>query len=133
MPTVPPALKKQSGAKYFLSKGSKAVNANKFDEGALNLEKALLYDETNKDILAYLAKAYNGLSQWDKAIETANKGIAIEEDVPEKEAKFWFEVGLAYKGKNDKANACDAFKKAMVGQYLENAKYEIDVALKCGK
>lgn len=123
----------QSGMKYFLTKGSKAVNANKFDEGAVNLEKAFIYDETNKDILAYLAKAYNGLSQWDKAIETANKGIALEEDVAEKEAKYWFEVGLAYKGKGEKANACEAFKKAMVGQYLENAKYEIDVDLKCGK
>jgi tetratricopeptide (TPR) repeat protein len=123
----------QSGVKYFLSKGSKAVNASKFDEGAANLEKAFLYDPANKDVLAYLTKAYNGLSQWDKAIETANKGIAIEEDVPEKEAKFWFEIGLAYKGKGDKTNACESFKKAMVGQYLENAKYEIEVDLKCGK
>ncbi len=123
----------QSGLKYFLTKGSKAVNTNKFDEGAANLEKSLLYDPTNKDAIAYLAKAYNGLSQWDKAIETANKGIAIEEDVPEKEAKFWFEVGLAYKGKGDKTNACASFKKAMVGQYMENAKYEIEVDLKCGK
>ena len=123
----------QSGLKYFLTKGSKAVNGNKFDEGILNLEKAIKYDEANKDVLAYLAKAYNGASQWDKAIEAGNKGIAAEEDVPEKEAKFWFELGNAYKGKNDKANACDAFKKAMVGQYVENAKYEIDVVLKCGK
>ncbi|TSA33332.1 MAG: hypothetical protein D4R64_14370 [Porphyromonadaceae bacterium] len=123
----------QSGVKYFLSKGSKAVNASKFDEGVTNLEKALAYDETNKDVLVYLAKAYNGVSQWDKAIETANKGIAIEEDVPEKEAKFWFEIGFAYKGKGDKTNACESFKKAMVGQYVENAKYEIEVDLKCGK
>ena len=123
----------QSGIKYFLSKGSKAVNTSKFDEGVVNLEKALVYDPANKDVLAYLAKAYNGVSQWDKAIEIANKGIAVEEDVPEKEAKFWFEIGLAYKGKSDKTNACEAFKKAMVGQYLENAKYEIDVDLKCGK
>lgn len=123
----------QSGMKYFLTKGSKAVNSSKFDEGVLNLEKAFKYDETNKDVLIYLAKAYNGVSQWDKAIEAGNKGIALEEDVPEKEAKFWFEIGLAYKGKGDKPNACDSFKKAMVGQYLENAKYEIEVDLKCGK
>jgi tetratricopeptide (TPR) repeat protein len=123
----------QSGMKYFLSKGSKAVNGSKFDEGVASLEKALAYDENNKDVIAYLAKAYNGVSQWDKAIETANKGIALEEDVAEKEAKFWFEVGLAYKGKGDKTNACDSFKKAMAGQYLENAKYEIEVDLKCGK
>ncbi|MFA5815144.1 MAG: hypothetical protein WC865_05955 [Bacteroidales bacterium] len=123
----------QSGLKYFLSKGSKAVNTSKFDEGVINLEKALAYDETNKDVIAYLAKAYNGVSQWDKAIETATKGIAIEEDVPEKEAKFWFEIGLAYKGKGDKTNACESFKKAMAGQYVENAKYEIEVDLKCSK
>jgi len=123
----------QMGMKYFLSAGSKAVIANKFDEGILHLEKAAKYDETNKDVLAYLSKAYNGASKWDSAIEAANKGIALEEDVPEKEAKFWFEIGLAYKGKGDKSNACDSFKKAMFGQYVENAKYEIDVDLKCGK
>lgn len=123
----------QSGLKYFLTKGYKAVNANKFEEGITNLQKAIVYDESNKDVLAYLAKGYNGLSEWDKAIEAANKGIEAEEDVPEKEAKFWFEVGIAYKGKGDKTNACESFKKAMVGQYLENAKYEIEVDLKCGK
>ena len=123
----------QSGMKYFLTQGSKAVNGNNFAEGVVDLEKALNYDQANKDVLAFLAKAYNGVSQWDKALETANKGIAIEEDVPEKEAKFWFEVGLAYKGKGDKAQACESFKKAMVGQYVENAKYEIEVDLKCGK
>lgn len=123
----------QSGANYFLSIGSKAVIANKFDEATVSLEKAISYDDKNKDILTFLAKAYNGGAQWDKALETANKGIALEEDVPEKEAKFYFEVGLAYKGKGEKANACNAFKKAMVGQYLESAKYEIDVDLKCGK
>jgi tetratricopeptide (TPR) repeat protein len=123
----------QSGMKYFLSKGAKAVNGSKFEEGVTNLEKALTYDENNKDVLAFLAKAYNGLSKWDNAIEAANKGIALEEDVAEKEAKFWFEAGLAFKGKGDKPSACEAFKKAMVGQYTENAKYEIEVDLKCGK
>jgi tetratricopeptide (TPR) repeat protein len=123
----------QMGMKYFLSEGSKAVIANKFEEGFVHLEKAAKYDETNKDVLAYLSKAYNGASKWDSAIEAANKGIALEEDVPEKEAKFWFEVGLAYKGKGDKTNACESFKKAMFGQYVENAKYEIEVDLKCGK
>lgn len=123
----------QSGIKFFLTRGAKAVNTNKFEEGVANLEKALAYDEGNKDVLAYLSKGYNGLLQWEKAIETANKGIAVEEDVPEKEAKFWFELGLAYKGKGDKTNACESFRKAMVGQYLENAKYEIEVDLKCAK
>lgn len=118
---------------YFLSKGSKAVNTSKFEEGVENLVKARKYDETNKDALAFLAKAYNGVSQWDSALEAANKGIELEEDVPEKEAKFWFEVGLAYKGKGDKTKACESFRKAMVGQYVDNAKYEIEVDLKCGK
>jgi tetratricopeptide (TPR) repeat protein len=123
----------QSGMVYFLTRGSKDVNMNKFEEGVADLEKALSYDENNKDILAYLAKGYNGLAQWDKAIDAAQKGIAIEEDVPEKEAKYWYEIGMAYKGKNDKTQACEAFKKAMAGQYVDNAKYEIEVDLKCGK
>jgi tetratricopeptide (TPR) repeat protein len=123
----------QAGMKYFLGKGSKAVNGGKFAEGAGLIEKAVKYDTINKDAMFYLAKAYNGIENWDKAIEAANKGISIEEDVPEKEAKYYFELGNALKGKNDKPGACEAFKKAQFGQFAENAKYEIEVDLKCGK
>lgn len=121
-----------AGLKYFLSIGSQAINSSKFEEGVAALEKCLKFDEANKDVFYYLAKGYNGLKLWDKAIETADKGIAMEEDVPEKEAKFWFEIGTAYAGKADKAKACESYKKAQFGQFAENAKYEIEVTLKCG-
>jgi tetratricopeptide (TPR) repeat protein len=91
------------------------------------------YDDTNKDMLFYLAKAYNGAKSFDKALEISNKGIALEEDVPEKEAKFYFEAGNALAGKGDKPAACESYKKAMFGQFAESAKYEIEVTLKCGK
>lgn len=123
----------QAGLKYFLVKGSKLVNSNKHEEGAVALEKAMKYDATSKDAIFFLAKAYNGISNWDKAIETVNKGIELEEDNAEKEAKFYFELGTAQKGKGDNAAACESFKKAMVGQFLELAKYEIEVVLKCGQ
>lgn len=121
-----------AGLKYFLAAGSQAVNGSKFEEGVAALEKCLKYEEANKDVFYYLTKGYNGLKLWDKAIETADKGIAIEEDVPEKEAKFWFEIGTAYAGKEDKTKACESYKKAQFGQFAENAKYEIEVTLKCG-
>jgi len=123
----------QSALRYFLATGSQAVNGSRFEEGAAALEKAVKYDAENKDLCYFLAKAYNGLQQWDKALETANKGIAIEEDVPEKEAKYWFEIGTAMAGKGDKTQACDSYKKALFGQFAESAKYEIEVTLKCGK
>jgi len=123
----------QAALKYFLAKGSKAVNASKFDEGMISCEKAQKYDSTSKDVLFYLSKAYNGLEKWDLALETANKGLAIEEDVPEKKAKFYFELGTAQKGKGDKAGACESFQNSMFGQFSESAKYEIEVVLKCGK
>ncbi len=123
----------QLGFNFFLGRGSKAVNASNFEDGVADLEQAMKYDENSKDALAYLSKAYNGAKNWDKAIEAADKGITLEEDVPEKEAKFWYEIGLANKGKGETSNACEAFKKAMFGQYVDVAKYEIDVVLKCGK
>ncbi|HBB92180.1 MAG: hypothetical protein A2X22_02135 [Bacteroidetes bacterium GWF2_49_14] len=124
---------KQAAAKYFLGDGSKLVNGSKFPEAVAFLEKSMKYDDTSKDMLFFLAKAYNGTSQFDKGLEIANKGIDLEEDVPEKEAKFWFEAGAAFAGKGDKTKACEAYKKAMFGQFAENAKYEIEVTLKCGK
>jgi len=124
---------RQSAAKYFLADGSRQVNASNFEPGVVALEKSMKYDDANKDLLFYLAKAYNGVKAYDKAFETANKGIALEEDVPEKEAKFYFEVGNALAGKGDKPAACEAYKKAQFGQFAESAKYEIEVTLKCGK
>lgn len=123
----------QAAMKYFLGKGSKAVNGSKFADGVALCEKAVKYDSVNKDVMFYLAKAYNGMENWDKALEAANKGITAEEDVPEKEAKYYFELGNALKGKNDKTGACDAYKKALFGQFAESAKYEVEVVLKCGK
>jgi hypothetical protein len=58
---------------------------------------------------------------------------AIEKDNPEKKAKHYYNLGLAYKGKGDKNAACSAFKNALYGQFKENAQFEIDNELKCNK
>ena len=97
------------------------------------LAKALKYDPENIDTYFYLASAQIGAKSFDAAIESANKALELEGEDQEKNAKHYYNLGLAYKGKNDKNAACEAFNKALFGQFKENAEYEIEHGLKCNE
>ena len=121
----------KQGRDYFLSKGAKVVAGNKFADGVPLLEKVIKFDSTSTDAYYYLATANNGLQQWDKAAESANKGIELDNGTPEQKARYFFALGNALKGKGDKENACAAFKNALYPPFEESAKYAIEVELKC--
>ncbi|MBT3244477.1 MAG: tetratricopeptide repeat protein [Bacteroidetes bacterium] len=124
---------KNAGTSTFLSAGAKAVTDGKPAEGIALLEKALKYNSKNADIYFYIGTANIEQKQWDKAIEASNNGLNYEKDDPEKKAKHYFNLGLAYKGKGDKNSACTAFNNALYGQFKANAQYEIDTELKCNE
>lgn len=48
-----------------------------------------------------------------------------------KMAGVHFELGNAYAGQGNTSKACAAYKKAAVGQYKQNAEYQMNVKLKC--
>lgn len=116
---------------FFLTKGSRAFADGKADEATPMLNSALKYAPKNIDTYFYLSSAYNDLKQYDLAIEAANKALELQADDNEKEAKHYYNLGLAYKGKGDKTAACEAFTKALFGQFKENAQYEIEHGVKC--
>ena len=74
--------------------------------------------------------SYNATSKFDQAIEAGNKGLELESK-PEKQADFYFQLGKAYEGKKDNANACASFKKVTTGPNKAAADYEIKTVLKC--
>ena len=81
-----------------------------------------------------LALVYNGQSKWDNAIESCNKALTFfKGEETTKDAKIYYELGNAYKGKGDTNAACEAYKKAAKGDYAEHANYEIEHTLKCNK
>lgn len=122
----------QTAKKLLQAEGATKLQAQSWDVSIKYLNMALKYDETNKDIYYYLGLANNGLKKWDEAIAATQKGIdlsAAEND--EFKAKFYFEMGNAYKGKAMNDKACEAFKSAAFGRFAENANYEIKTTLKC--
>ena len=113
-----------SATAYYLNKGIDAKKAGKYQSAADNFNQAIVYDDKNVNAYYYLASSKNELKSWNDAIEAAKKGIELETS-PSENAKIYYELGTAYVGINDNANACSAFKKAAVGQYAEAANYQI--------
>ena len=116
---------------FFLAGGTKALSDGKAEDAASMLNKALKYDPEGVDTYFFLASALNELKKFDEAIEACNKALGLGEADEEKDAKHYYNLGLAYKGKGDKTAACEAFNKALFGQFKENAQYEIEHELKC--
>jgi Tfp pilus assembly protein PilF len=119
------------GSKFYLKNALDAFSGNKFEECIANLNISLEFDPNQPDALFYLLLSYNKLSKWDDAISAGKKALSLETGGAEKKAPIHFEMANAFKEKGDNTQACENYKNAMYGQYLENAKYQIEHILKC--
>ncbi|HEX2922249.1 MAG TPA: hypothetical protein VHO50_13890, partial [Bacteroidales bacterium] len=106
---------------YFRAAGSKANQANQLDEALAQLNKAAKYGE-DKDLYYYFADVYNKQKDFDKGLEAAQKGLALEAGSADAKAKFYFQQGLAQEGKGQTADACESFRNAMFGAFAEPSK-----------
>ena len=122
---------KAVGRDYFLVKANNARTAKKYDEAIGHAKATLSYDEKNATAHYILASAYNAQSKWDNAIASANEALKYEKDDAGKEAKIYYELGIAYAAKSDNANACAAYKKSAIGPFQQAAEYQIKQVLKC--
>jgi len=114
---------------YFRGSGSVANQANKPDEAIVMLNKAAKYGD-DKDLFYYFADVYNKQKNYDKGIESAQKGLALETGADEAKAKYYFQLALAQAGKGQTAEACASFKSAMFGPFAEPSKVQ-RTNLKC--
>jgi len=118
-------------ANYFYNEGVKAKQASQYEKAINYIEKSFEFNAENADAYFLLVSVYNSQKDWDKAIDAANEGLKYEDNPAEAKARFYYELGNAYVGKGDNTSACDAFNKASVGVYSENANYQINEVLKC--
>ncbi len=114
---------------YFRAAGSKSDQANKLDEALGFLNKAAKYGE-DKDLFYFFAEVYNKQKAFDKGLENAQKGLALETGAEEPKAKFYFQIALAQEGKGQTAEACESFKKASFGVFAAPSKVK-RANLKC--
>ena len=116
---------------HFLKKGNDAKDAAKYDEAVSMLNKSLIFDPENATTYYLLTTVYASKKDWDKVIESANQGLKYEDGATDAKARFYYELGGAYFAKGDNSSACDAYSKAAVGSFLQNAKYQMEQVVKC--
>lgn len=106
---------------YFRIDGGKANQANKLTEAINYLNTASKYG-TDKNVYYQYASVYNKQKKFALAEENANKGLELETGAPADKAKFYYELGTAQVGKGETAKACESFKNALYGPFLQAAK-----------
>ena len=79
-------------AEIYFSKGILAFDERKFEEAAIDFEKALQADPENPNILFQLGRTYNRLKELDDAVLNLEKAIKINPQF--KDANY--ELGVAY-------------------------------------
>jgi tetratricopeptide (TPR) repeat protein len=122
---------KESGSTYFLMKGDEAKSAEKYSEARKYIDLAIEFDSENPLAYYLLALVDNHLNNYDGAIEAANKALSYEKDIPEEEARIYYELANALREKGENVKACDAYKKAAYGAYKDAAEYQIKYVLEC--
>ncbi|GHT23063.1 hypothetical protein FACS189430_05780 [Bacteroidia bacterium] len=115
-------------SKYFFNKGIVALQKKTYDAAITAFNQAIEADDSNADAYFRLASSYNAKKNYDKAIENANKALAIKTTDND---GIYFELGNAYLAKKENTKACEAFKNVKAEPYAANAKHQREVVLKC--
>ena len=115
----------------LLGNANGAFKKNDFNGAIAILDESIKYADNNAEAYYLYALSYNKLSKWDEAIGSAQKGLELDGATPDKQARFFFEMGMAQAGKGSTGDACASFKKAARGPLAESANYQIKTVLKC--
>lgn len=117
---------------YFYNNGAKALKAKKYKEAIPHLNKATQYNGS-VTLHHYLAISYGQVGDFEKAVEQEKMVIDAMKGESDKDelAKYYYTLGTYYEQLGQKANACDAYKNAVYGDYKANAEYKIKHTLKC--
>lgn len=117
---------------YFIVRAVRAKDRKDYSEAIELAQTSLKYDKSFAETYFLIAVIANIQKRWDDSIEAGKKGLELLNSADENDkAKYYFELGNAYAGKGDTALACESYREASVGTYLESAKYQIEQVLKC--
>lgn len=116
---------------YLLLAAADAKNAKKYNETVALLKQAIEYKGDDAELHYRLAEVYNVMAQFDNAIESANKALALEKGGPVDRARIWFELGYAHKFKANVSAACEAYRNASFGDFRAGSEHAMLHELKC--
>jgi tetratricopeptide (TPR) repeat protein len=114
---------------YYRIAGGKAIQAKKLTEAFDLLTKAARYG-TDKNVYYQFASVYNKQKNFAKAVENAQNGLALETGTADEKAKYYFELAEAQFNLGKSTEACEAYKNAKYGQFVQAADAQLK-NLKC--
>ncbi len=121
---------KESVAGSLMVRANKAMTSKNYAQAIELANSSLTYNATKSSTYLILSLSYNATSKFDPALESAQKGLALEAK-PEKQVDFYFQIAKAYEGKKDISNACENYKKVTSGANKAAANYQMATVLKC--
>ncbi len=119
---------KEAAQKMFEAKAATELQIEHNTEAVALLNKALKYSQSSPNTYYLLTLANNKMKKWDATIEAGQKALTL---AGADASAVNFELGKAFEGKNDSANACAAYKKVTTGPNVDAAKFQIKEVLKC--
>lgn len=118
---------------FYFNKAVKAVQTGNTDEAQTGFNKTVELGTKNPTVYYQLGKIHNSKKEYDLAVKSLKRALEFEKGGSEEKAGIYFEMGNAYLGAGDSTKACNSYKKALFGNYVESAKYQIEQVLKCDK
>lgn len=112
----------------FRNEAGKALQAGNFNKSIENIALALTYGAADAQTLYYATIAYNGLSQWQKAVDSGKKALEFKQN---SKSEVYFNLGKAYEGLGNNSQACSAYKNVIDGPNLAAAQHKVNTELKC--
>ena len=113
---------------YYLKSAHNAVKDEEYKIATAMAEKSLMYNPDNAQTFYLLALAYNEQENWANAVKAAEKSVSYE---GEDKSSYYFELGRAYEGMEDKEKACEAYGKVTKGPNKDAAEYQRVNVLRC--
>jgi len=119
---------KDAGKIMMEAAAAKELQIEHADQAVDYLNKAIEYSGGSFNSYYLLALANNKLKKFDAAVEAATTGLTFSGG---DKNSLNFELGKAYEGKGDNANACAAYKKVTSGPNVKAAQFQVKEVLKC--
>ena len=116
---------------FYFNKAVISLQAENMAEAEAGFKRAIEYGSKNPTVYFQLGKIYNSNKQYELAVKTFKRAEEFEQGGDAEKAGIFYEMGNAYIGLGNNGEACNAFKKAIYGDYAEGAKYQINEVLKC--
>lgn len=122
------ASSKEAAQLMLEAKAAEELQIEHNTEALALLKEVMKYTQSSPNTYYLMTLANNKLKKWDATIEAGKKALTLD---GVNAAAVNFELGKAYEGKGDSANACAAYKKVTSGPNVDAAKFQIKEVLKC--